>query len=417
MCRKHSHTYQPGNLSDGEKQVVALLADLTIVGNPRGVILVDEPELNLNSHLACRLWDSIEGGLPEAVFVYATHSLGFAMRTNVDKTIVLSGWENPATEVSDISEVDPAELRGFLGAIPAILAAQMALVVEGRDASFDVLFYDWLLAQAGIVVVPVGGSNDVQAVVKRLGVWERLAPSARIVGVVDRDFRSDRMLKSLGEEEACCSLELHEAESYLCWPQIICDLANALGIAEKVPSLEEATETIYRFYEEQRLSIAAKRTFDRIKVSLGVSLDRRVLSQLDSEGKVREAIRRSANCERARAERLISEDAAVRIFDQELARVKRASGNVGDVLELAPGKELLSRLMRHSGCNSPSEVARGVSKHLNATDYSHLMRLRANLLQRLGIRGRDDEQGGEDSPGELLDPERTSRNGAGAPYR
>lgn len=95
-CERFGNKYSPGALSDGERQVLAMLADVAAHSNPRGVILVDEPELNLEPTLACRLWDAIEDGLPDAIFVYATHSLSFALRQNVEKVIVLRGGQQPA---------------------------------------------------------------------------------------------------------------------------------------------------------------------------------------------------------------------------------------------------------------------------------------------------------------------------------
>jgi len=280
-CRKGTATYGASTLSDGERQVLALLADIAILGDPQSLILADEPELNLNPHLARRLWNSIETSMPEAVFVYATHSLSFAMRSSVDKVVVLGGQGRQVVEVPDVSAIDQGELREFLGAIPAILAAPAALVVEGQESSFDTLFYEWLLGRRDVVIVPVGGCKNVSSAVRKVGVWERLAPSVRLVGVVDRDYRSDKELSDLSAE-FCLTLELHEAESYLCQPEVICDLANALGIAEELPDVKKVMEKIRQFFEESLASIAARRTFAKAKVNLNISLDREVLGHLAS---------------------------------------------------------------------------------------------------------------------------------------
>ncbi|MDY7078870.1 MAG: AAA family ATPase [Chloroflexota bacterium] len=226
-CRKGTVPYNVSTLSDGERQVLALLADIAILGDPQSLILVDEPELNLNPYLAHRLWNSVETSMPKAVFVYATHSLSFAMRSSVDQVLVLGGQGRQAMEVSDVGAIDQEELREFLGAIPAILAAPAALVVEGQESSFDTLFYEWLLGRKDVAIVPVGGCKNVSSAVKKVGVWERLAPSIQLVGIVDRDYRDDKELSDLSAE-SCLTLDLHEAESYLCQPTVICHLANAL---------------------------------------------------------------------------------------------------------------------------------------------------------------------------------------------
>ncbi len=64
LCRKGSETYRVADLSDGEKQVLAMLADLTSCAPSDAAFIVDEPELNLHPLLACRVWDVIEADRP-----------------------------------------------------------------------------------------------------------------------------------------------------------------------------------------------------------------------------------------------------------------------------------------------------------------------------------------------------------------
>ena len=70
----------------------------------KSLILVDEPELNLNPGLACRFWDIVEIELPESIFVYATHCVSFAMRNHVQKIIVLGKNNANFTNIENISE-------------------------------------------------------------------------------------------------------------------------------------------------------------------------------------------------------------------------------------------------------------------------------------------------------------------------
>ena len=89
-CYKNGNEYSPSQLSDGEKQIFCLLADIFMLTEPGSLIIVDEPELNLNPGLACRFWDILENELPESIFIYATHCVSFAMRRHVDYVVVLS---------------------------------------------------------------------------------------------------------------------------------------------------------------------------------------------------------------------------------------------------------------------------------------------------------------------------------------
>ncbi|HEX9600590.1 MAG TPA: AAA family ATPase, partial [Mariniflexile sp.] len=68
-CSKNGNEYNPSQLSDGEKQIFCLLADIVVLTEVNSLILVDEPELNLNPGLACRFWDIVEFELPTAIFI------------------------------------------------------------------------------------------------------------------------------------------------------------------------------------------------------------------------------------------------------------------------------------------------------------------------------------------------------------
>ena len=52
--------YGPSSLSDGEKQVFSLLADMLQLEDVYDFVVVDEPELNLHPELAERLWNLLE---------------------------------------------------------------------------------------------------------------------------------------------------------------------------------------------------------------------------------------------------------------------------------------------------------------------------------------------------------------------
>ncbi|MEX0719937.1 MAG: AAA family ATPase [Balneolaceae bacterium] len=379
-CKKNGSTYTPGKLSDGERQVLALLADIGILAEENSLILVDEPELNLNSHLACRVWDYIEANLPDAVFVYATHSLGFAMRRNVDQLLIIQGTENPALAISGLSQISPDELREFLGAVPAILAAPGAIVVEGHESSFDLIFYGWILKNEEYVIVPVGSCENVYSAVKRTGIWSALAPSVNITGLIDRDFRSDNKINELDCDE-CLVLELHEAESFLCDPDLLSDLSSKLGLVESPPSSHFFQKKILEFAEKHKNSIAAKRLFERASLKLNVSLPKQALSHYKDEKVLKNAVKKAAIEEAKKVEGKIGEVAVDRMLNEELIKINSAikEKDLFKILNVIPGKELLNNLLQHTGCSSPSEVVRAASKHLNIENYKLLRNLSDKL--------------------------------------
>lgn len=383
-CHQGGATYQPSDLSDGERQVLALLADVAILSDPNSLVLVDEPELNLNTQLACRLWDSIEAELPDSIFVYATHSLGFAMRGNIDKVLILSSPEDDPVEISDPGALVSEDIRPFLGAIPAILAAPAALVVEGKESSLDSIFYEWLLADKQQVVVPVGSCENVLAAAQRTGVWEKLAPDAAVYGVVDRDFRSDEALERYATD-GCKPLQLHEVESYLCVPNLICDLGEAIGLIEEPPSPDEVRDEIVDFCQERRVGIVARRVFAQLEVSLGVSLPKRVLERVESREALLTQIQDAAERERRRAEQDFTDEEIEQTVRREWRRLDDAisARDVDRLLSLGPGKPLLSRLGRQIGCHSHTRIARSASRNLNVADYEPLRTLRETLRDGL----------------------------------
>ena len=74
--------YKGGEMSDGEKVALYLLAQCLLVRNGSTVI-IDEPELHLHRSLMSRLWSTVERLRPDCLFVYITHDLDFAA-TRVD---------------------------------------------------------------------------------------------------------------------------------------------------------------------------------------------------------------------------------------------------------------------------------------------------------------------------------------------
>lgn len=50
---------------------------------------------------------------------------------------------------------------------------------------------NWLVI-CQISVVGYGGCEDVADATRKLELWKHIAPTANVLGIVDRDYRSDR---------------------------------------------------------------------------------------------------------------------------------------------------------------------------------------------------------------------------------
>lgn len=380
-CTKNgSPHYPPSELSDGEKQVLSILADIAILAEANSLIIVDEPELNLNPSLACRLWDTIENDLQESVFIYGTHNVGFSMRANVDKVFVLSNKSENISEIKNISEIQTNDLRSLLGNIPAILSTSNALITEGHSNSFDSIFYRWLTGTEDIEIVPMGGCGDVQAVANRTGVWDAIAPSVKLIGIIDQDYKSIETIESL-KSDNCRILEFHEAESYLCIPEIVVIVAEKIGLVETIPTITELQELIKNEFENEFLTISAQRVFEKAKIKLAVSIEKTTLKTIDNEEDLSVKLIEEAKNQMDFAGQEFSEDKIKEMLTNEITRSKKviAESNINEMIKLLPGKGLLAKITHKTGAKNPSDYARACSKHIKIEEFEVLTKLKETL--------------------------------------
>jgi len=378
LAKRMGLEYAASGMSDGEKQSLAILADIAMLAEPTSLIIVDEPELNLHPLLASSLWGAIENDFPEAIFVYATHSIGFAMRREVTHIVVLSS-RSRSLEVVDPSSLHPSELRPFLGSIPALLVADRALVGEGEDASFDKVFYQWVTGKS-FEVIPIGNCFDVYAATTRLGVWERLAPSVRLLGIMDRDFRSDDSMKKFSGEH-CLTLDLHEAESYLCFPAVLHTLSKRVKIQEDDVTEAQIEEWIRNFAGNAVLRVAAQRAFSRASISLNVSLSKQSLAGAKDESQLLSILQKESERETAKAHKKLSAEQIEKMFAKELEMVRSAVAAevLEPILRLFPGKELLEMLAPRLGFKSARQLLVAAINHLSPIDFPEIESLRERI--------------------------------------
>lgn len=381
-CSKNSSEYYSfSSLSDGEKQVLSILLDIAILAEPDSLILVDEPELNLNPSLACRVWDTIENDLPKSIFIYTTHDVGFTMRSNVEKVFVLSNESENISEIENIGQINQNDLRALLGSIPAILSTNSALITEGRPDSFDSIFYRWILGTTNVEIVPMGGSSDVIAVSNRTGVWNAIAPTVTLKGIIDRDFKSEESLDNLASVSTVI-LEFHEAESYLCMPTIVSTMSEKMGLVASKPTKDEIETIIKKEFEENLLQIVAKRVFDRTTIKLSVSIHKNILQNITTEQELEKKIVEEAKTQTDYAQEHLSEEKIKSFFTEEIELCRKAltTNDIKSILALTPGKSLISKLVTLTGARNISDYARACAKHLNIEDFLELKGLKQKLL-------------------------------------
>ena len=87
-------TLVPYQLSSGEKQMLAILLTVLVEDNLPYVLFMDEPEVSLHVEWQERLIELILSLTPNVQIILTTHS----------PALVMNGWMDRVTEVSDITD-------------------------------------------------------------------------------------------------------------------------------------------------------------------------------------------------------------------------------------------------------------------------------------------------------------------------
>ena len=374
-AEKDGSKYGPSGLSDGEKQVFSILADLIEREDDHDLIIADEPELNLHPELAERVWTLIENEFPLKHFIYATHSINFALRPNVEKVWIVSPLHQNITNFDGLGSLDRGDVVSFLGAIPGILSADHVLVTEGHEKSFDAIFYRWLLGDSKLEIYPAGSCTDVEAVIKKSGLWGQVASSILLQGVTDGDYRVASSVPGVK------TLLFHEAESYLCHPQLIVQVAERIGSQEVPLTLSDVEQAIFEQLQEGRPAIAARRAFSALRINLAASLPRKDLENVTTADALVDAIASACAAEIEKAEQVFDRTRAEELVQQELSGIDQiiASRSLEGALKYCPGKELLQKLAPKAGCRNSADLMRSLSKNFDADSFSHTRDLKKQL--------------------------------------
>jgi ABC-type glutathione transport system ATPase component len=94
LFEQDGDTLYPYQLSSGEKQMLVILLTVLVQDNRRGVLFMDEPEVSLHVEWQQRLISLIRELNPNVQIVLTTHS----------PAMIMDGWMDAVTEVSDITE-------------------------------------------------------------------------------------------------------------------------------------------------------------------------------------------------------------------------------------------------------------------------------------------------------------------------
>lgn len=215
--RKGGTEFLNGQLSDGEKQILTLSPLALRIDDRKIVFLIDEPELHLHEARAVQFWETMENCFPNAIFLYATHSLPFATRPTVNQ-LYLMDMNGAIKKFADDLPIPQSIVQEIVGTRIQVLRTNKPIVFC-EDNMLKFVLED-LLSKDRVEVISVGGCQNVVSAAHGDIGWDQVASAAtRFCGVIDRDTRNENDIQRKEMTGVFC-FPLYEAESLLLCPEI-----------------------------------------------------------------------------------------------------------------------------------------------------------------------------------------------------
>ena len=343
-------SYQLRQMSDGERTVLYMAARVLTVHHP--VILVDEPELHMHSRLAVQFWDEAEKLRPDCRFVYISHDLNFTLSRRRATILVIR--QNDDAKAVAIDQVSSSVAAEVLGAATLPFYAKRIFLFEGEPGrGFASEFFSAWFDCDETFVIPCGGCDSVCAAVSGLKTVGVVA--AQVIGLIDRDYRSEAVLAGVSTDVTV--LALHEIESVLCDREIVSSVAEHLG---KNPTVvwDDFLDCVRREFRDQALSnVIARRVRTRIGDLLDGAFNRaQVVADLQQTG----------SNHASSLSQLDLPNKTSDMFAEETKRVANSlEGGGAEMLKILPGKHLLSIMAGTFGYSDTSEYTGLVLRSLD----------------------------------------------------
>ncbi|MDV0447759.1 hypothetical protein MsAg5_16730 [Methanosarcinaceae archaeon Ag5] len=233
--------YHGKEMSDGERVILYMIIQVLSL-KPKSILIIDEPELHIHKAILNKLWDKLEEIRKNCVFIYVTHDLDFAASRNTNKVLWVRGFDGNKWDYNFINTDDYSELPEAL--LYEIIGTRKKIVfVEGERGSFDYQLYKELYADKNYHVIPCGSCKQVINYVKAKRGYNALG-SIGVVGIIDRDFRTDDEINSLAKD-GIYTLNVAEVENLFVVPELIDFVCRQMG------SESEKNEEAKRFVIDQ----------------------------------------------------------------------------------------------------------------------------------------------------------------------
>lgn len=255
-------TYSAGEMSDGERAIFYLIAQV-LVAAVDSVLIVDEPELHVHRAIMAKLWDELEAARSDCAFLFITHDIDFAASRNAQKFTIDEYHPGPWWKLRSIPDG-----TGFgENTATLILGSRVpVLFVEGTKTSLDFAIYRCCFP--GWTVIP---SGSCQQVIHAVITMRANAEFTRIkcAGLVDADdFAAEE--KEVMSSRGIAVLPVSEIENLVLLPAVSRAIAISEGFVshgldECVNALASAVfESIKKEHIEDAIMRYGRRRIDRL---------------------------------------------------------------------------------------------------------------------------------------------------------
>lgn len=252
-------------LSDGEKEVLHILAHLYRFRHLHNIVLWDTPELHLNAALEARLFDAIRRVSPSDQFWIATHSLEFINSVPLESIFIIQQDGNSATVERAVGEDRPARISMYreMGAqIGLQLVSAVVVFVEGKEANSDKLILDRLVAPQfpGVNFIAGGSCENILSVGTRANqLLGEACTNGDFFAILDRDYRIDEEVEKIVQQYSgrLFMWNVHEIENIFLNPSVVYETLSFLGLTTAGDSENSVYQQIHGSAQSLREWIAA----------------------------------------------------------------------------------------------------------------------------------------------------------------
>jgi predicted ATPase len=315
-------------LSDGEKEVLNIMAYLYRFRDLSSVVLWDSPESHLNAALESRLHESLRRVAPNNQYWIATHSLELIGSVPVENLFVMRHGKRGAfiDRPDSVSKRTRAVIYSELGAKVGLqMVSSVAVFLEGKDTQSDKRMLDRLLGHEvpSVTFVAGGDCDSILAVGSRANrLLQEASANGDFLAVIDRDYRSDEEVRAVQEGYGgkVFVWDRHEIENVFMDPQIVFETLVFNDQMKELHDEDAAHKALRQAATDLREWIAA----DWVRWDVHQQF-RRPTGRISSENPLK-SLREYGERTRAEGERIASLSGIEELFQTKLALIDRYLG-------------------------------------------------------------------------------------------